>query len=132
MKQISMKQGLWCRLQHEQYQIAVHCSLWSGKEVVYVNDHPVSIKRNIFRLMGKHHITLGGKPFTIEIDVENPFTYKIEVRLKKGPRTIERETVALFTQKKPLVQGLAFIGVCALVGIVFGYFAGKLYVMGLT
>ena len=83
MTRITMKQGLWCHLQHEGHNIAVHCSLWSGKEVVYVDDHPVSEHRNLFRFTGRHALRLNNQDYTLEVEVENPFTYRTEVRLKK-------------------------------------------------
>ena len=83
MTQITMRQGLWCHLQHEGHNIAVHCSLWSGKEVVYVDDHPVSEHRNLFRFMGRHALRLNNQDYTLEVEVENPFTYRTQVRLKK-------------------------------------------------
>jgi hypothetical protein len=72
MTQITMRQGLWCHLQHEGHNIAVHCSLWSGKEVVYVDDHPVSEHRNLFRFTGRHALRLNKQDYTLEVEVENP------------------------------------------------------------
>jgi hypothetical protein len=123
MTQITMRQGLWCHLQHEGHNIAVHCSLWSGKEVVYVDDHPVSEHRNLFRFMGRHALRLNNQDYTLEVEVENPFTYRTEVRLKKGARTVQRESISMLSRNNSLFKNIAVIGCIAALGAVFGYFA---------
>ena len=87
-----MKKGLWCHFDYEGHHIAVHFSIWSGKEVIYVDDHPVSDKRNVLRFTSRHNIEIDGKPLVIELEVENPFIYRVEVRLKKGARTLKRQS----------------------------------------
>jgi hypothetical protein len=123
MTQITMRQGLWCHLQHEGHNIAVHCSLWSGKEVVYVDDHPVSEHRNLFRFMGRHALRLNNQDYTLEVEVENPFTYRTEVRLKKGARTVQRESISMLSRNNSLFKNIAVIAGIAALGAVFGYFA---------
>ena len=123
MTQITMRQGLWCHLQHEGHNIAVHCSLWSGKEVVYVDDHPVSEHRNLFLFMGRHALRLNNQDYTLEVEVENPFTYRTEVRLKKGARTVQRESISMLSRNNSLFKNIAVIGCIAALGAVFGYFA---------
>jgi hypothetical protein len=123
MTQITMRQGLWCHLQHEGHNIAVHCSLWSGKEVVYVDDHPVSEHRNLFRFTGRHALRLNSQDYTLEVEVENPFTYRTEVRLKKGARTVQRETTSMLSRNNSLFKNIAVIAGIAALGAVFGYLA---------
>ena len=123
MTQITMRQGLWCHLQHEGHDIAVHCSLWSGKEVVYVDDHPVSEHRNLFRFTGRHALRLNDQDYTLEVEVENPFTYRTEVRLKKGARTVKRESTSMLSRNNSLFKNIAVIAGIAAFGAVFGYFA---------
>ena len=123
MTRITMKQGLWCHLQHEGHNIAVHCSLWSGKEVVYVDDHPVSEHRNLFRFIGRHVLRLNNQDYTLEVEVENPFTYRTEVRLKKGARTVQRESISMLSRNNSLFRNIAVIAGIAALGAVFGYFA---------
>ncbi|NDW21269.1 immunoglobulin domain-containing protein [Alteromonas hispanica] len=127
MTQITMRQGLWCHLQHEGHDIAVHCSLWSGKEVVYVDDHPVSEHRNLFRFTGRHALRLNDQDYTLEVEVENPFTYRTEVRLKKGARTVKRESTSMLSRNNSLFKNIAVIAGIAALGAVFGYFAVMLF-----
>ncbi len=127
MTQITMRQGLWCHLQHEGHDIAVHCSLWSGKEVVYVDDHPVSEHRNLFRFTGRHALRLNDQDYTLEVEVENPFTYRTEVRLKKGARTVKRESTSMLSRDNSLFKNIAVIAGIAALGAVFGYFAVMLF-----
>jgi hypothetical protein len=118
-----MKKGLWCRFDYEGHHIAVHFSIWSGKEVVYVDDHPVSYKRNLLRFTSRHNIDIEGKPHVIELEVENPFIHRVEVRLKKGASTLKRQSTALFgaNKKTALVLLSLFSGF-----LVFGGFTGYL------
>ena len=125
MGQISMKRDLWCHFDYEGHHIAVHFSIWSGKEVVYVDDHPVSDKRNLLRLTSRHNIDIDSKPLVIELDVENPFTYRVEVRLKKGARTLKRQSVALFgADKKTVLVLLSLFAGFIIIGGLTGYLIG--------
>lgn len=128
MSEISMKKHLWCHLEYEGHRIAVHFSAWSGKEIVYVDDHPVSEKRNLFSFTGRHPITLNNVPYTVELEVENPFTAKIELRLKKGARTVARQNKRLLkANKSSMVSILSVFAIAMLVGFAFGYLVPKLF-----
>ena len=117
-----MHSDLWCHLEYEGHKIAVQFSIWSGIETVYVDDHPVSQTRNLLRFKGDHPIVMDDKQFTIQIEVENPFTYKSEIRLKKGARTLLRKNVQLVGTKTNK-QGFQFL---------LGFIAGFIIIGGLT
>jgi hypothetical protein len=129
MGQISMKKDLWCHFDYEGHHIAVHFSIWSGKEVVYVDNHPASDKRNILRFTSRHNIEIDSKPLVIELEVENPFTYRVEVRLKKGARTLKRKSNALFVaNKKTFLVLLSLFAGFIVIGGLTGYFIGRMLV----
>lgn len=129
MPEISMKKHLWCHLEYEGYRISVHFSAWSGKEVVYIDDHPVSEKRNLLSFTGKHAIVLNKVPYTLELELINPFTYRVELRLKKGARTIIRKQhSSIGASKKSLIYASVFVSCFMIFGFAFGYIFSKLFV----
>jgi hypothetical protein len=121
MTQISMRKGMWFYFDYENHKIALHFSTWSGKEVVYIDDHIVSETRNMFRFTSRHSIMLGDTPLSIELEVENPFTYATEARLMKGRRVLQSQKASLFKMNKRSVAKL-FAWLAA--GMLGGYFAG--------
>tara|TARA_X000000950_G_C13415385_1_gene457864 strand:+ start:351 stop:542 length:192 start_codon:yes stop_codon:yes gene_type:complete len=61
------------------------------------------------------------------VEVENPFTYRTEVRLKKGARTVKRESTSMLSRNNSLFKNIAVIAGIAAFGAVFGYFAVMLF-----
>jgi hypothetical protein len=124
-----MKKGIWVYFDFQSHHIAVHIPPFSGKETVYIDDHPVSEKRNLLSFKGKHAIKIDGQPYSLEIVLENPFTYKTEVRLKKGARTLQIQTTHLLTtSKNTLVYVLTFLAGFIVIGGLTGYLLGKFLV----
>lgn len=120
MNEISMKKSCWCHLEYEGHQIAVHFSIWSGKEIVYVDDHPVSEKRNLLSFTSKHEISIDKVPYIVELTIENPFTYSAEVRLKKRNRTVSK-TNQRYVNKNSLKKVLFFILASVGAGFTIGF-----------
>jgi hypothetical protein len=127
MSELNMKKHNWCHLEYEGHRIAAHFSAWSGKEIIYVDDHPVSETRNLLRFISKHPIELNKVPFTVELEVLNPFTAAVELRLKKGARTVAKKNQRIL-QKKTLVSIFGFFAAFAFVGFVAGIAFAKLVV----
>ncbi len=128
MNQISMRKGLWSHFDYEGHHIAVHFSIWSGKEVVYVDDHPVSEQRNLLRFLGRHPIEIDGKPLTVELELENLLTHRVEVRLKKGARTLQSQSKALLGANKNTAILLLSLAGFMVVGGLTGYLIGRVLV----
>lgn len=126
MSQIGMKKGLWVNLDFKHHHVAVHCSVWSGKEVVYVDNHPVSEKRNLTLFASEHAIEIDGEPFLVNIEIENPFTLKTEVRIKKGARTLSRQSNSMSGANISFFY--SFIAGFIVIGGLTGYLLGKLLV----
>lgn len=126
MSQISMKKDLWCHFDYEGHNIAVHFSNWSGKEVVYVDDHPVSEKRNFLMFTSRHDIQIKGKPLIVELE---SLSFSVEVSLKKGARALQKQTVRPFgTNKNMLVVMLGSLVGLMIIGGLTGYLTGKMLV----
>jgi hypothetical protein len=117
-----MKKNMWCHFEHEGHKISIHFSTWSGKEVVYVDDHPVSEKRNVLRLTSKHTFMIREQEFSLELEVENPFSYKAQTRLKKGNEVIGTQSTSMFKERKVIMYFI--FGLIA--GLFFGVYVGRL------
>ena len=129
MPEISMKKHLWCHLEYEGHRIAAHFSAWSGKEIIYLDDHPVSEVRNLTSFTGTHPIKIEDVQYMVELEIENPFTLKVELRLKKGARTVARANKRfLKINKKTILSLLGFFAVAMTVGYTLGYFIPKLFI----
>jgi hypothetical protein len=121
MTQISMKKNMWCHFEHEGHRISIHFSTWSGQETVYVDDHPVSQKRNLLRFSSSHLIEIDDQQYSVELEIENPFTYKALARLKKGARTLQQQQTSFFEGKHAVLSLVGFFCMC----LVLGYGVGK-------
>jgi hypothetical protein len=133
MQQIGMKKGIWCHFDHEGHHIAVHLSSWSGKEVVYVNDHPVSEKRNLLKLTSLHTIEVSDKPYTVEVEDAVGFSLTVKVKLKKGRRVLQSQTIALYkTEKQPVFKVLSWLTGVIVIGGLVGYLLGRLIGAGIS
>jgi hypothetical protein len=53
-----MRKGFWFYFEHQGHDISVHGSAWSGKETIYMDNHPVSDKRNLTSFTGKHDFVI--------------------------------------------------------------------------
>jgi hypothetical protein len=121
MSQVSMKNGFWFYFEYEGNDISVHGSAWSGKEVVYVNNHPVSIKRNIFSRQSTHHFSVAGKPARIEYHLVKLLTGELSVSLYVDDVLIVNESKAYRPKKASGPKAIAIIVLSAMAGGLFGY-----------
>lgn len=126
MSQVSMKNGFWFYFEYEGNDISVHGSAWSGKEVVYVNNHPVSIKRNIFSRTSTHHFSVSGKQARIEYNLVKLLTGELNVSLYVDDVLIAYESKAYRPTRNSGPKAIAMIVVSAIVGGLFGYGLVKL------
>ena len=121
-----MKKGLWCYFDYEDHHVAVHFSNWTGKELVYIDDHPVSEKRNFLLFTSRHDIEINGKPLVVELE---SLSFSVEVRLKRGVRALQGQTIRPFgTNKNILVVMLSSLAAFMIIGGLTGYFIGRMLV----
>ena len=129
MSQVSMRQGFWFYFTHNGHDISVHGSAWSGKESVYVNNHPVSIKRNLMSFTGEHHFEHDGVKYKVKITVASILRGQIVTELYADGELAGKESLAMtpnehdanYTKKSRITFIAIFVGFF-LVGMAAGYF----------
>ncbi len=129
MSQVSMRKGFWFYFKHKGNDISVHGSGLTATETVYVNNHPVSIKRNFIHFISKHSFVHDGVSYDVEINVKGIFSKdrNMSVTLFADGELVNVETYAF----KPNKGGLEFVKedawkiILAFSGLVaIGYFVG--------
>lgn len=132
MSQVSMLKGYWFYFKHNGNDISVHGSSWSGKEVVYLNNHPVSIKRNITSRKTIHYFSLDGVDYRVEIFLKSFLTGEVETKLYASEECIGSESLAIRESKQnsPWYKAVGFTALFFVIGVAFGYFAIS-YIMSL-
>lgn len=128
MSQIGIRKGIWVYFDFQNHRISVHLSALSGKETVYVDDHPVSEKRNLLSFKGKHAVKIDGQLLSIEIELQNPFTFKVEVSIKKGRGSLQSQTIQLLTASENSLSVLTMLAGFVVIGGLTGYLFAKLLV----
>jgi hypothetical protein len=123
MSQVSIKDGFWFFFEDKEIEIAANASTFSGKETVYVNDNPVSEKRN-YGTLSLHNVQYMGKHYRLKFDVINIWTQKIECSLSIDGKI-------QFTETKAYIAGgvwgfLKLLGFWIGVGITVSFVAGFL------
>jgi hypothetical protein len=123
MEYISPKDGFWFYFQDGDDEIAVFGSGWTGKEVVYVNDNPVSESRN-YRFNSVHEFTRNGKNYRIEYKVISMARGEVHCSLFINDELLDTQKKAVFVRSgKAAWKAIAMYFV---VGMVFGYLGAKL------
>lgn len=124
MSQVSMRKGFWFYFEHQGHDISVHGSAWSGKETIYVDNHPVSDKRNLTSFTGKHDFVIDNDKYEVGIKVLSLFSGTIEVTLICNDKIIgvENKTWIEKGSNKKLFQEFLLL---LAVGATFGYLTGR-------
>ncbi|MBT1449291.1 hypothetical protein KJ365_00230 [Glaciecola sp. XM2] len=125
MSQVSMLKGYWFYFKHNNNDISVHGSSWSGKEVVYFNNHPVSMKRNVTSFKTTHEFEAEGVNYTVNIHLVSVLKGAVETEVFANGESIGKETLAITkkgAKKEPWYKVLAFIAAFFVAGAAFGYF----------
>ena len=122
MENVSITKGYWFYFQDGDNEIAVFGSGWSGKEVVYFNDNPVSEDRNI-RFVSTHEFTKNSKQYKIVYEVVSMLTGEVKCQLYIDGVMTDEQTKAVVVKKGK--AGWGTILLCFVIGMVFGYSAVK-------
>jgi len=125
MSQVTMRKGFWFYFEHEGHDISVHGSAWSGRETVYVNNHPVSDRRNITSFTGKHDFKIGSKQYHVTVKLVSVMKGTIEVTLCCEDEIIGVESKSYISRangKKLTTELLILAFSGAIVGYAFGRF----------
>lgn len=134
MKSVSMRNGYWFYFEVDGLEIVAHGSAYSGKETVYINDNPVSEKRNLFSTNGTHTFQHQGKQYKVTFDVTNILTGKLTCKLfidetlqaEQTKAYVESSTQGILTFLKTfLIFVLVGGGIGLIAGMLASYFAGQ-------
>jgi hypothetical protein len=119
MSQVSMKNGYWFYFDHQGNDISMHGSAWSGKETMYVNNHPVSIKRKLFGRLSQHYFTVDDIQYRAEVYLAKFATGEVQVSLYANDVLVAKESKAYLPNAKK--TSIWVIMLAALLGGVVGY-----------
>ncbi|NNJ71796.1 MAG: hypothetical protein HKP09_01305 [Enterobacterales bacterium] len=130
VEKTSVFNGFWFYFQDGDDEIAVFGSGWSGKEVVYFNDNPVSEDRT-FKFESTHEFTKNNKTYKIVYKVISMLTGETHCLLYIDGELKDEQKKAVIAKgsgKKALLSILGFFAV----GMIFGYLGAKvaLYFVG--
>lgn len=112
-----IREGYWFYFNDESVDIAVNGSMWSGRETVYVNDNPVSDKREMFKVKSSHTFTHAEQAYRVSFEMDNILTGRLECSLFKNNRLIAKQEKAAFDSAKSFIK---IIGVGFLFGLLIG------------
>jgi hypothetical protein len=96
MSMASPTKGYWYYFHHDNNQIAVYGSGFTGKEIVYLNDDPVSESRS-FGLKSRHEFTSNGKDYKVELKVNSMIRGDVECSLYINNEPVGTESKALIS-----------------------------------
>ena len=127
MSQVSMRKGFWFYFEHQGHDISVHGSAWSGKETIYVDNHPVSDQRNLTSFTGTHDFTVDNNEYEVIIKVISIFKGSIEVSLKCNGQIVGKESKTMLEKRngKKFAKELIVLMVA---GAGVGYLIGRFIV----
>lgn len=86
--QASISDGVWFVFQDGDSVVAVHGSIFSGKERVYVNGE-LKVDSRSFGLRSEHHIELDHTRYTVIFRVRNVLTGKVSCTLLKNDNVFQ-------------------------------------------
>lgn len=132
MSKVSMSNGYWFYFKHNDNDISVHGSAWSGKESVFLNNHPISIKRNLTRFSGNHSFSEKGVDYRVQIKLTSFWKGGVSASLYADEELISTEDLAFIPNAKNGQKSSAkwrdflwFLLVMFGVGLAVGYFVAK-------
>ena len=115
--------GFWFYFQDGDTDIAVHGSAWSGKETVYVNDNPVSSKRELLKLVSEHEFVHNGHQYRVRYHVTSLIRADLECSVYKDGQLLAAQTKGVVKTAK---QGWLTILKMFVFGLIFGALAASL------
>ena len=123
VESVSVMNGYWFYFQDGDDEIAIFGSGWSGKEIVYFNDNPVSEARN-YRFTSEHTFTKRSKRYKVVYRVVSMLTGEVKCELYIDDELVEEQRKAIIVKggaKKAWTTILIYFGI----GMVFGYLGAK-------
>ncbi len=122
---VSPMKGYWFYFQDGDDEIAVFGSGWSGKEIVYFNDNPVSECRNV-KFKSTHEFVANEKNYRVVYEVVGMLKGHVKCSLYINDRkTDEQNKAALVKQGK---MSWTTLVVSFIIGLAVGYSSVSLIV----
>ncbi|WP_285163414.1 hypothetical protein [Shewanella goraebulensis] len=133
MDTISIHNGYWFYFEVDGLEIAAHGSAYSGRETIYINDNPVSDKRNLFSTKGSHSFHYQGKGYKVVFNMTSILRGELVCQLYIDNDLHAEQTKAYIESASKCVIDLLkvfglflvagfFVG--SLIGFLVNYFAG--------
>ncbi|WP_235312412.1 hypothetical protein [Paraglaciecola algarum] len=128
MKSVSIRNGYWFYFEVDGLDIAAHGSAYSGLEIVYINDNPVSEKRNLFSTNGTHVFQHQGKEYKVIFETTSILRGELICKLYIDGKSYAEQTKAYVESsakgaKTFLKSFLTFVVIGGGVGFLVGYLA---------
>jgi len=122
MSDRSLTNGFWFYFDVGEDQIAVHGSAWSGKEVVYFNDDPISETRNV-KFRSEHEFKKNGKQYKIIFLVESMLKSNLRCALYVDGKQHDVQTKGMLKGNNKEIGKAIFV--YFVIGMVFGFLGMK-------
>lgn len=123
MATASFVNGYWFYFNDGDSEIAVHGSAWSGRETVYLNDNPVSDKRELLKFSSDHAFTHNGHEYRVNYHLTNVLTGALECTLYRDGKLFASQTKGILGKSR---GSWLFILGMFLAGLGFGAAAAAL------
>ena len=104
MATVNFINGYWFYFQDGDTDIAVHGSAWSGRETVYVNDNPVSSKRELLKFTSDHYFTHNAHEYQVRYHLKNVLTGSLECEVYRDGKLLASQTKGFVKQGKKAWQ----------------------------
>lgn len=92
--------GYWFYFNDGDTDIAVHGSAWSGKETVYVNDNPVSSKRELLKTQSNHQFVHNGHQYQVRYHITSLMRGDLECKVLKDGALLASQSKAFLSSSK--------------------------------
>lgn len=128
MKSVSIRNGYWFYFEVDGLEIAAHGSAYSGMETVYINDNPVSEKRNLCSTNGTHTFQHQGKEYKVIFEMTSILRGELVCKLYIAGKLHAEQTKAYIESSAKgakifLKSFLTFVVIGGGVGFLLGYLA---------
>ena len=92
--------GYWFYFNDGDTDIAVHGSAWSGKETVYVNDNPVSSKRELLKTVSEHQFVHSGHQYQVRYHITSLMRGDLQCEVFKDGELLASQSKAFVSSSK--------------------------------
>ena len=113
--------GYWFYFEIDEHQISVHCSIWTGRRRIWIDDDEI-VNIIPWRLKTNHEITINGQRYRLKIAYKKLLTC-LSCTASLEEKQVAYAETALLTKKQFWIGVLAFF----LGGAVSGFITGAIW-----